>query len=115
MRKVESDIEEQGGQRWEREIMRWQTENMVCMIHRLHPHIRTGPDVAGTRKRNGIQKEGNERDIVSQTLLKGGKRHAAHHYTESQSFFFFLTAMPKSILKVTTQRYICLPLAVVFC
>ena len=42
--------------------MRWQTENMLCMVHRLHSHIRTGPDVAGTRKRNGIRKEGNERE-----------------------------------------------------
>ena len=113
MRKVESDIEEQGGQRWEREIMRWQTENMVCMIHRLHPHIRTGPDVAGTRKRNGIQKEGNERDIVSQTLLQKVEDMLLTA-TLSQSFFFPI-AMPNSILKVTTQRYICLPLAVVFC
>ena len=84
------------------------------MIHRLYPHIRGCPDVTSTRKSNGIGEEGNERDIVSQTLLQGGRRHAAHHYIVSQSFFFPI-AMPNSILKVTTQRYICLPLAVVFC
>ena len=48
-----------------------------------------------------------------QTLLQEGGRHATHHYTVSQSLFFPI-AMPNSILKVTTQRYICLPLAVVF-
>jgi len=88
--------EERGGRE------RWQTENILCMIHRLHPHIRGSPDVAATTKRNGIGKERNDRDIVivSQTLLQeGGRRHAAHCYTVSQSFFFPI-AMPNSILKV---------------
>ena len=40
---------------------------------RLHSHIRGSPDVTGTRKRNGIREEGNERDVVSQTLLQGGE------------------------------------------
>ena len=52
--------------------------------------------------------------IVSQTLLQEGGRHAAHNYTVSQLFFFPI-AMPNSILKVITQRYICWPLAVEFC
>ena len=42
---------------------------------RLHPYVRSGPDVTSTGKRNGIGKEGNERDIVSQMLLQEGGRH----------------------------------------
>ena len=73
------------------------------MIHRLYPHIRGSPDVAATRKRKGIGKERNERDIVSQTLPQEAGRHAAYCYTVSQSFFFPI-AMPNSILKVTILR-----------
>jgi len=107
-------LSEKGGERWERDYEMTKQRSMLCMIQRFYPHIRGSPDVTGTRKSNGIDEEGNKRDIVSQTLLQEGGRHAAHRYTESQSFFF-LIAMSNSILKVTTQRYICLPLAVVFC
>ena len=80
------------------------------MIHRLHLHIRSSPDVTGTRKGYGIREEGNERDIVSHMLLEGGGRHAAHHHTVSQSFFFPVT-VPNSI----HSHYSDLPSAVVFC
>ena len=112
--KAESDTLWERKREVEERLWDGKQRSMLPMSHRLHPHIRGSPDVTGTRKSNGIGEEGNDWDVVSQTLLQQGGRHAAHCYTESQSFFF-PTAIPNSILKVTTQRYICLPLAVVFC
>ena len=71
-------------------MARWrELENL-----RLHPHIRGTPDVTGTRKSNGIREEGNEGDVVSQTLLQGGGRHTAHRCTVSNTFLGI--RMPKS-------------------
>ena len=57
-------------------------ENVKVMEEiKVHSHIRGSPDVTGTRKRNGIREEGNERDVVSQTFLRGGGRHTAQQCT----------------------------------
>ena len=58
-------------------------------------------------------RKGMRESSESDAPAEGG-RHAAYRTTESQSFFFPI-AMPNSILKVPTQIYICLLLAVEFC
>ena len=66
----------------------------------LHAHIRGHPDVASSRESDSVREEGNQRDIVSQTLLKEGQSNTV---TNSQGFFIMLLS------------YVCLPYAVVFC
>ena len=39
----------------------------------LHAHIRGHPDVTSSRESDSVREEGDQRDIVSQTLLKGGQ------------------------------------------
>ena len=91
-------------------MARWrEMENL-----RLHPHIRGSPDVTGTRKRNGIREEGNEGDVVSQTLLQGGGRHTAHRCTVSNTFFSYVCPNQSHFLSVCL-RYAHLPSAVEFC
>ena len=49
----------------------------------LHAHIRGHPDVASSRESDSVREEGNQRDIVSQTLLKGGQSNT--RATQSQT------------------------------
>ena len=48
----------------------------------LHAHIRGHPDVASSRKSDSVREKGNQGDIVSQTLLKGGQ--GVHNHELSQ-------------------------------
>ena len=63
----------------------------------FHAHIRGCPDVASSGECDSIRKEGNQRDIVSQTLLKGGQSNARAIYTitNSQGFFIMLCVYHK--------------------
>ena len=65
----------------------------------LHAHVRGHPDVASSRECDSVREEGNQRDIVSQTLLKGGQSNT--RATQSQTF--------KASLSCYYISYVCLP------